>query len=100
MKGRDHDMNSKTITYHQLELIPTSAMMAQQQPWSSLQAWLVHFSRRLKAPTPHAAIPFVWRSVDTAGNDWWNVFDRLTGQTMVRLSEQQFWHWLERRYCS
>ncbi|WAL60888.1 hypothetical protein [Thermocoleostomius sinensis] len=91
-------MNSKLDTYWRLELIPHTVTSTQFCQFPLLFRWLGHFCRRIKTPSPQAAIPFVWRSKDATGNIWWNVFDRLTGQTTLRMSNEQFLGWLERRY--
>jgi hypothetical protein len=91
-------MNSKSITYWQLELIPHTVASTQLCQLSVPFRWLRHLCRQIKSPSPHAAIPFIWKSEDAAGNIWWNVFDRLTGQTTLCMSDEQFWGWLERRY--
>lgn len=91
-------MNTKAATYRQLELIPYSVSATQRCQPAPLLSWMMRFFRQIKAPTPQAAIPFVWKSMDAAGRTWWNVFDRLTGQTTLRMSDEQFWGWLEQRY--
>ncbi|GAB4383157.1 MAG: hypothetical protein Kow00121_44570 [Elainellaceae cyanobacterium] len=88
-------MNTKYEEYHALELI--AAPMQNDQP-SAVVSWLTRLWKRLSTSSPCSSMPFIWKSMDAAGNICWNVFDRLTGQTIFFMSEEQFWCWLERRY--
>lgn len=89
-------MNSKYMDYQALELIPPS--IAQTQQNFSFLTWIQHILRRLRIHSPQSSIPFVWKTIDAFGETRWNVFDRLTGQTLCFMSEQKFWDWLEQRY--
>lgn len=89
-------MNAKYLNYQRLELIPLSTI-ATDRP-SALLTRIMHYLRQLRIPSPQMAIPFIWKTTDAAGQTRWNVFDRLTGQTLCLMSDEKFWDWLEQRY--
>jgi len=89
-------MDTKYINYQKLELIPPSTIETDRP--SSFLTRVAHYLRQLSIPSPQTAIPFIWKTTDAAGQTRWNVFDRLTGQTLCLMSDEKFCDWLEQRY--
>lgn len=93
---RSEHMNAKYAKYQELEMIPHSSMQTCQR--SSLFTWINRIWRRLNASSPQASIPFIWKTIDISGSIKWNTFDPLTGQTVLLMSEDEFYSWLTQRY--
>lgn len=89
-------MNAKHTNYQTLELISSSDIKSTPVP--SLWTRIKYCFMRLRTPSPQAAIPFIWKTIDASGKTRWNIFDRLTGQTLCFLTDEKFFSWLEQRY--
>lgn len=89
-------MNTKHTNYQTLELISSSDIKSNPAP--SLWMRIKYCLMRLRTPSPQAAIPFIWKTIDASGKTRWNIFDRLTGQTLCFLTDENFCSWLEQRY--
>ena len=95
-QGGGEHMNAKYAKYQELEMIPQSSIQTYQS--SPVLTWIKHIWRRLKTPSPHTSVPFVWKTTDISGTIRWNTFDPLTGQTSLLMSDDEFYQWLTCRY--
>lgn len=77
--------------YQQLELIPPS--VRRYPTWRDLLQQL--FQRSIACL--HASPIEVWRSHDEAGV-WWNAIDRVTGRSILQVSENELRIWIEQRH--
>jgi hypothetical protein len=80
--------------YQVLELLPESSISSAQS--QQHQQWWTRIWRRFYST--QSRIPIIWKTTDRQQNAQWNVFDPVTGRTMLSMSDKAFQSWFEDRY--
>jgi hypothetical protein len=91
-------VNTKWMTYRELELIPDTVPEPIPSRWVQLRTRLCEAWNGLLIGLTQHPEPYIWQENDgTTGILWWHIYDPVTGDTLYMESADEVLAWLEKR---
>ncbi|MGG6294030.1 hypothetical protein ACQ4M4_06365 [Leptolyngbya sp. AN02str] len=91
-------MDTRWLTYKQLELLPDACLLEPKYPPAPIVQWIERLKRSLSARLLAGEEPAIWYTRDHQGTLRCHIFDPSTGHTSQIQSDDEFWKWLANRF--